>query len=96
MLEHHANPQIAGFGWIFDLTDWPFHLIWPSSGLVTPKMIFINVDLPAPFSPKIAWISPGWITKSTPSFAVSAPYRLVMPVNSNNGEEDWGFVILLC
>jgi hypothetical protein len=26
-------------------------------------MIFISVDLPAPFSPRTAWISPGAIAK---------------------------------
>jgi hypothetical protein len=32
-------------------------------------MIFISVDLPAPFSPSTAWISPGITSRLTRSFA---------------------------
>ena len=42
-------------------------------------MIFISVDLPAPFSPSTAWISPGMTTRVTPSFALTAGYCLLMP-----------------
>src|SRR3954467_5586413 len=41
-------------------------LIAPSSGVYTPARIFINVDLPAPFSPTIAWTSPARSSRSTP------------------------------
>src|SRR3954466_10846983 len=44
--------------------------------------MFINVDLPAPFSPSSAWISPRRSWRSTASLAVSAPKRLVMPRSS--------------
>ena len=36
----------------------------------TPAMIFISVDLPAPFSPTNPWISPGNSAKSTSRSAV--------------------------
>src|SRR3954451_16801658 len=44
--------------------------------------MFINVDLPAPFSPSRPWISPRRSWRSTASLAVSAPKRLVMPRSS--------------
>jgi hypothetical protein len=34
-------------------------------------MIFISVDLPAPFSPSTAWISPGTTSRSMPSLATT-------------------------
>src|SRR5262245_28480091 len=37
------------------------------------------VDLPAPFSPTMAWIVLPGIERSTPLFAVTAPKRLVIP-----------------
>ena len=37
----------------------------PASGEYTPARIFIKVDLPAPFSPTSAWISPVVHEKST-------------------------------
>src|SRR5262245_5778871 len=45
--------------------------------------MFINVDLPAPFSPRRAWISPRRRSRSTPSLAVSDPKRLTMPRSSS-------------
>src|SRR5262249_52861851 len=39
----------------------------------------ISVDLPAPFSPTTAWISPNATSKSTPSSATVAPNRLLTP-----------------
>jgi hypothetical protein len=35
-------------------TRLPFQRIEPASGLTIPQMIFISVDLPAPFSPSTA------------------------------------------
>jgi hypothetical protein len=48
-------------------------------------MTFIRVDLPAPFSPNTAWISPGMTRKDTASLATTDGYRLVMPANLNKG-----------
>src|SRR5262252_9904709 len=53
-------------------------------------MIFINVDLPAPFSPSTAWIWPGATVKLTPSLALTAGYCLPMPVSSSRGGEAMG------
>src|SRR5262245_21701351 len=51
----------------------------PRSGRWTPLRMRISVDLPAPFSPTTAWISPNATSKSTPSSATVAPNRLVTP-----------------
>src|SRR3954470_9921537 len=42
----------------------------------------MSVDLPAPFSPSSAWISPRRSSKSIASFATSEPNRLVIPRSS--------------
>src|SRR6266699_517080 len=51
----------------------------PRSGRWTPPRMRISVDLPAPFSPTTAWISPNATSKSTPSSATVAPNRLPTP-----------------
>ncbi len=48
-------------------------------------MIFISVDLPAPFSPSTAWISPGATSRSMPSLATTAGYALRMPESRSRG-----------
>ena len=50
-----------------------------------PPAIFISVDLPAPFSPISAWISPGAIAKSTPLSTVTLPNDLRMPRMASRG-----------
>src|ERR1700712_6015675 len=45
-------------------------------------MIFISVDLPAPFSPSTAWIWPGATRRLTRSFALTAGYCLLMSTSS--------------
>src|SRR4051812_477994 len=57
----------------------------PASDRSSPKQMFISVVLPAPFSPTSAWISPAFTSKSTPSFATSAPNRLLIPRASSSG-----------
>ena len=47
----------------------PARRISPVSGRSTPEMILISVDLPAPFSPRTAWMVPRRQAKSTPSSA---------------------------
>ena len=47
----------------------PSKKICPSVGCIAPVMILINVDFPAPFSPAMAWISPGRKARETPSRA---------------------------
>ena len=51
----------------------------PSSARTAPYAIAASVDLPAPFSPTSAWISPGYSSRSTPSTACTAPKRLRTP-----------------
>src|ERR1700730_15018018 len=51
----------------------------PRSGRWTPPRMRISVDLPAPFSPPTAWISPNATSKSTLSSATVAPNRLPTP-----------------
>ena len=59
MLVHHADAELGRVERVVDL-----HLlavrdvIWPASGRTSPIRIFISVDLPAPFSPRMPWISP--------------------------------------
>src|SRR5690625_1850985 len=57
----------------------PSSRISPSSGSSSPYSMFIRVDLPAPFSPRRQWISPGSTVRSIRSLAVSVPNRLVSP-----------------
>src|SRR5579859_1043575 len=48
-------------------------------------MIFISVDLPAPFSPTRPWISPDESEKRTSRSAVTPPNDLVIPESSSSG-----------
>ena len=51
----------------------------PSSAACTPLRILMSVDLPAPFSPSKAWISPRFRSRSTPSSAVTPGNRFLIP-----------------
>jgi hypothetical protein len=53
----------------------------PSSGASAPDAMLINVDLPAPFSPTSAWISPGRQLNVTPVSAGLPPNALETPVS---------------
>src|SRR5690606_34186765 len=64
--------------------------IRPASGLWTPVRTLIKVDFPAPFSPMMAWISPGLRVKSTPSRARTPVKSFVMPVIWTIGSSDIG------
>src|SRR5215469_13678675 len=57
----------------------------PASARYTPARILIRVDLPAPFSPSSAWISPSRTSKSTLSRALLAPNALIIPETSRSG-----------
>src|SRR3954465_6556805 len=48
-------------------------------------MIFISVDLPAPFSPRTAWISPAATSRSMSAFATTVGYDFVMPRSDSSG-----------
>src|SRR6478735_5212671 len=53
-------------------------------------MIFISVDLPAPFSPRTAWICPGATRRLTRSLAFTAGYDLLMSTSSRRSIEGYG------
>src|SRR5918994_295008 len=50
-----------------------------------PVRMFISVDLPAPFSPSKAWISPGITSRSTSWLATTPGKYLAMPFISTIG-----------
>src|ERR1700691_3569096 len=60
----------------------PDHIA-PASGTTSPDRIFINVDLPAPFSPRMPMTSPEFTLKSIASLAIGAPNLLLTPFTSN-------------
>ena len=60
------------------LTFSPFIKIWPESAWYSPYKILIKVDLPAPFSPTKACISPLYTLKLTLSLATTRGNRLVI------------------
>src|SRR3954464_15003842 len=45
----------------------------------------MSVDLPAPFSPTIAWISAAWMSMLMSSFATTPGNRLVIPLRRTAG-----------
>src|ERR1044071_3907022 len=53
----------------------------------------MSVDLPAPFSPMSAWISPGATARSTWSFASTPGKRLTIPRRATAGTSGCGGVI---
>src|SRR5918994_1500400 len=57
----------------------------PASGGWTPQRTLTIVLLPAPFSPRSAWISPASHEKSAPSSATTPPNRLSIPVALRRG-----------
>ena len=76
-LVDRADPQRArGARANRDFDRRPSRRISPRSPDEAPVMILISVDLPAPFSPISAWISPGSTRKSTFSSALTAGVAL--------------------
>ena len=59
----------------------PSTSIEPSSGSSIPLTMLISVDLPAPFSPRIARISPRRTSSEIPAFAVTPGKCFVIPVS---------------
>ncbi len=64
-------------------TTSPSSAMSPESGCMSPNRTFMSVVLPAPFSPRSAWISPGSTVKSTWSSATRDPKVFVIPDNSS-------------
>src|SRR6187455_3220160 len=65
----------------------PLTRISPASRVSAPARIFINVDLPAPFSPTSACTSPGRTSNVTPLNARTAPNDFSMPVAASRVTE---------
>ena len=68
---------LASLGSLMD-TSTPSFLMMPSSGWYRPNSTLISVDLPAPFSPSRAWISPFFTCKVMSSLAMIPGNRFVM------------------
>src|SRR4051812_44536365 len=62
----------------------------PASRGNTPVITLISVDLPAPFSPSSAWISPERSVKSTSCNARTAPKLLLIPRTSSREAAESG------
>ncbi len=58
-----AMPAACAWCGLSKVTSWPSMRMVPVSGLWTPEMTLMSVDLPAPFSPTRAWISPAATAK---------------------------------
>src|SRR5918993_5600486 len=67
------------------LTGAPEMRISPSVGSMTPAMLLINVDFPAPLGPTMQCTSPGITSKSTPPSARTPGYCLTTPRTSSTG-----------
>src|SRR5215471_15758049 len=74
----------ASFG-AANATVRPSYSIVPASGVNAPDRIFSRVDLPAPFSPMKAWISPAPTSRSTDASACTPGNDFSIPVMRNNG-----------
>jgi hypothetical protein len=66
-----ATPSARAAAGSAPTTGRPSNSIVPASGATAPAMIFTSVLLPAPFSPRMAWISPAATSSETPSLAVT-------------------------
>src|SRR6202042_154412 len=69
-------------------TGFPNSSISPASALCAPDKTLSSVDLPAPFSPRSAWISDGPTSRWTFSSASTPGNRLLTPVILRMGPPD--------
>ena len=67
------NPSRCAAAGLSIETGLPSMRISAVSGATTPARILISVDLPAPFSPISAWISPAAMVSDTPRSAGMPP-----------------------
>src|SRR5688500_10519754 len=82
---------------LWSSTALPSSSTCPSSGSCAPPRIFINVLLPAPFSPISASTSPRPRDRETFLSATTPGKRLVMPlIESRSGNSTWLLLRLLC
>ena len=66
-------------------TSSPLYVRKPVSGFCTPARILMSVLFPAPFSPRMARVSPTYKLRLTPFNATVAPKRLLMSRHSSVG-----------
>ena len=64
-----AMPRWRASSGVRGVASTPSTSILPEVSATTPAITFVSVDLPAPFSPTSAWISPRRSSKSTFSMA---------------------------
>ena len=76
------RPRLRALVEVSIRTGLPLSKISPEVGCSRPYMMFIRVDLPAPFSPTMAWISPRRTSKLMSSLATMAGNTLVMCFSS--------------
>src|SRR5438445_261207 len=77
-----ARLAAAGVGSTMGL---PASSIVPASGFTTPATTLISVDLPAPFSPRTAWMRPRAHSRRASATARTPPYRFEMPSKRSSG-----------
>ena len=76
----HAEPELAWRALAdAEVSRSPAISTAPSSGATVPLAMPSNVDLPEPFSPSRAWISPARNSIVMSSLAWTGPYRLETP-----------------
>ena len=78
-----AMPRAAASRGVSEATVCPPTVIVPVSGTIVPDAMFISVDLPAPFSPRIACTSPESTLTDTSVSAATPPKCLAMPAISS-------------
>ena len=76
--------RIASRG-VWNAVSWPPSARCPVSGRMAPPITLIRVLLPAPFSPRMAWIECVDAAKSTASSASTPPNRFDTPDKARSG-----------
>ena len=89
VLRHVADLGLAR-GRLDDRAAGPATTTSPPSRRRIPQTIEIVVVLPAPFGPRRPYVSPGAISKLTPSTAWRSPNRLRRPLQRSTGVTDVG------
>ena len=76
--------RLAAAG-VASTTGLPASSIVPASGFTTPAITLMSVDLPAPFSPRTAWMRPRAHSRRASASARTPPYRFEMPSKRSSG-----------
>ena len=72
LLVHGVDAERDGLVRRGERAGWPSQMTSPAVAAMTPVRSLMSVDLPAPFSPTMAWISPGSKARST-GFSACVP-----------------------